>query len=675
MGPVKVLGRAVQKVADSLMMTLIGNDAMYIYNVSCEDPRIDHTVLKCTRDDHVITIASAGDNVFDYLIEGARVTAVYFNGAQIALTEVKAAAVRLISFEDFFQIFAKNDMQLFRQHYAQTLRNELSRPSAAFWDKNINKIKTIMYSGTSGALAWFVCRGLFTALGLGFIRRTVVEQGSNEKFQDECFAHKRRLAVFCWMVDLIISNLGGAMMAGVPSRQLELGLHRLDNFQTIFKRILSTNMVLDNYFYYGYIAGEYSEACCPQYLKREQFMKLRTALKEKRLTLFEGTLVDVCKKFPEQQYTVASLLDHMDWMPPSMINEEMHWLQKQMCPKTGRVFWRSFSEGVHSAPLVWLNPQQVDDSGDRVAMYWSTWMAKMDGSVRFDMRAGRWATTKVKPQTFLSSLITGVKIVTFPLIKSMIAKRVAAKHGISVHASKMEAFYESQKDEYDAFRENFLHARPVLAECIPLRDRKMVWVDVGGGTGRNLEFFSVDTIKQRFSKIYIVDVSLSLLDVAKKRVDAAGLSDVVECVFCDFTDSKMVADKLPASGSCDLVTMSYSLSMIPNKELALASAAKLLKPKGEGVLGVADFFYGGGPRASRRTGDEDGITNILTKIYCEGTRLWFKQDGVILLKRSVFKSAAHLFDFDAVPDEMFRKRVPLLPILRPWHGVIMAPTK
>lgn len=34
MGPVKVLGRAVQKVADSIMMTLIGNDAMYIYNVS-----------------------------------------------------------------------------------------------------------------------------------------------------------------------------------------------------------------------------------------------------------------------------------------------------------------------------------------------------------------------------------------------------------------------------------------------------------------------------------------------------------------------------------------------------------------------------------------------------------------------------------------------------------------
>lgn len=487
--------------------------------------------------------------------------------------------------------------------------------------------------------------------------------------------------------------------------------------------------MLDNYFYYGYIAGEYSEQCCPEYLKREQFMKLRAALNDRRLTLFEGTLVDVCKQRPDVQYTVASLLDHMvcfvscvymlicdkvqsiasiyrderthlsthvhtyphthvhtypptrapthpqDWMPPFMINEEMHWVQKQMCPKRGRIFWRSFSENVHSSPLCWLKPVRVNDSGDRVAMYWSTWMAKMDGSIRFDLRSRQWATTKSNPQTFLSSLMTGAKIVTFPLIKGMVAKRVAAKHGISVHASKMEAFYESQKDEYDSFRENFLHARPVLAECIPLRDNKMVWVDVGGGTGRNLEFFTVDTIKQRFAKIYIVDVSVSLLEVAKQRVEAAGLSDVVECVFCDFTDNKSVADKLPAAGSCDLVTMSYSLSMIPNKELALQSAARLLKKKGEGVLGLADFFYGGGPRSSRLLGDADGITNIFTKLYCEATRLWFKQDGVILLKRSVLKSVDHLFDFEAVPDEMFRKRVPLLPILRPWHGVIMAPTR
>ncbi|EKX35615.1 hypothetical protein GUITHDRAFT_97763 [Guillardia theta CCMP2712] len=654
------------------MFKIVGNDYTYIYNVSWEDPRIDHTVLKCTKDDHVITIASAGCNAFDYLIEGARVTAVDFNGAQIALTEAKAACCQHIEFEEFFQIFAKNDIDLFRRKYFEVIRSHLSMPSQRFWDSHIKSLKSVLYSGTSGFLAWLICRVIFRFLGLGFIRRTVVEEQSLDALQSECKKHQRRLKVFCWVVDKLISNLGGAMLAGVPSRQLELGLHRTDNFQTVFKRICSTDLVHDNYFYYGYIAGEYSETCCPQYLKRDNFYKLREALNAGRLSLFEGTLVDVCKK---AVYTVASLLDHMDWMPPFMINEEMYWLQQRMDPKRGRVFWRSFSEGVHSAPLVWLKPMKVDDTGDRVAMYWSTWMAKMDGSIRFDLRTRNWPTTQTKPQGFFSQLSTGIKIVTFPLMKGMIARRVAQKHNIAEHASKMEAFYESQKDEYDAFRENFLHARSWLADCIPLKEQKMVWIDVGGGTGRNLEFFSVKTIRERFSKIYVVDVSLSLLEVAQRRVEAAGLKDIVECVFCDFTDKKMVAEKLPLHGKCDLVTFSYSLSMIPDKVGALDTAAELLKPKGEGILGVADFYYGGGRRASRGKGDKDGITNILTRIYCEATRLWFKQDGVILLKQDVFDAMRFKFDFDAVPDEKFRRRVPLLPILRPWHGVVMAPTR
>lgn len=61
----------------------------YIYNVSWEDPRMDHRVFNLDEEDHVITIASAGCNVLDYIIEGAKVTAVDFNSCQIALTELK----------------------------------------------------------------------------------------------------------------------------------------------------------------------------------------------------------------------------------------------------------------------------------------------------------------------------------------------------------------------------------------------------------------------------------------------------------------------------------------------------------------------------------------------------------------------------------------------------------
>ena len=365
-----------------------------------------------------------------------------------------------------------------------------------------------------------------------------------------------------------------------------------------------------------------------------------------------------------------------------MINEELHWLQTRMDASKARVFWRSFSESVHSAPLVWLNPVRVEDKGDRVGMYWSTWFAKLDGSVKYDLRTSHWASTKRQEATTMSMLITGAKIVLFPFLKSYITRRVQDKHKesaqLSEHQSKMEAFYESQKNEYDSFREQMLHARPVLAECLPLRKlrdgSKMVWVDVGGGTARNLEFFSVDTIRATFSKIVVVDVSISLLEVAKQRVEAAGLKDIVECIECDFCNKQAVEKKLPKIGTCDLVTFSYSLSMIPDKEAALKSAVSLLKPRGAGVLGVADFFYGGGQRASYGLGDEDGVTNIFTRVYCELTRLWFKQDAVILLKEAVFKCIENDVDFQKIPQERFRKRVPLLPFLRPWHGVLVAPS-
>lgn len=65
---------------------------------------------------------------------------------------------------------------------------------------------------------------------------------------------------------------------------------------------------------------------------------------------------------------------------------------------------------------------------------------------------------------------------------------------------------------------------------------RLTWIDVGAGTARNLEFFPIETLKRRFAKIYILDISPSLLEVARRRVEEAGLTDVVELVLADFTD-------------------------------------------------------------------------------------------------------------------------------------------
>ena len=62
------------------------------------------------------------------------------------------------------------------------------------------------------------------------------------------------------------------------------------------------------------------------------------------------------------------------------------------------------------------------------------------------------------------------------------------------HAARMESFYAGQAEAYDNFRKRLLHGREQLWESIPTPPGG-VWVDMGGGTGSNLEFLG-DRIEQ-----------------------------------------------------------------------------------------------------------------------------------------------------------------------------------
>ena len=67
----------------NFIMTSIGRKKI-IYNISWEDPAIDHTVMHMKEDDVVLTISSAGCNVLDYLCEGPKkIIAVDMNWAQL----------------------------------------------------------------------------------------------------------------------------------------------------------------------------------------------------------------------------------------------------------------------------------------------------------------------------------------------------------------------------------------------------------------------------------------------------------------------------------------------------------------------------------------------------------------------------------------------------------------
>ena len=148
------------------------------------------------------------------------------------------------------------------------------------------------------------------------------------------------------------------------------------------------------------------------------------------------------------------------------------------------------------------------------------------------------------------------------------------------HADRMESFYGGQAKSYDDFRRRLLQGREELWNRIP-KPEGGIWVDMGGGTGANIENFGGEI--GRPEKIYVVDLSGSLLKVADDRFRQKGWTNV-QTIEADATSW------LPPDGPADVVTFSYSLTMIPDWFAAIENALRMLKPGG--LIGVVDFYVG-----------------------------------------------------------------------------------
>lgn len=145
--------------------------------------------------------------------------------------------------------------------------------------------------------------------------------------------------------------------------------------------------------------------------------------------------------------------------------------------------------------------------------------------------------------TFLDDLYT---------IKSM---WFGSMHG-DTHQELLESFYKDQAELYDGYRARMLHGRkPMMTRLFvePERKGEVVMVDLGGGTGANIEFLS-DAIEEGwFKKITVLDLAPSLCEVARKRA-ADKWAGTVSVVCGDACDPKTKG--LPAAGTCDIVTSS-----------------------------------------------------------------------------------------------------------------------
>lgn len=168
---------------------------------------------------------------------------------------------------------------------------------------------------------------------------------------------------------------------------------------------------------------------------------------------------------------------------------------------------------------------------------------------------------------------------------------------------------------------------------------------IGGGTGYNIEAMQayLDVpVTAFFSKVFLVDLSPSLCEIARKRFARLGWDIHVICQdarafrledYSDVSGMKDAGDILAYStespgprSQADLITMSYSLSMIPDYYSVLDSLSGLLAPGG--LVGVVDFYVQSVVETAGRNyigGSFNRHVNWLSRVIW---RSWFDCDRV-----------------------------------------------
>lgn len=214
-------------------------------------------------------------------------------------------------------------------------------------------------------------------------------------------------------------------------------------------------------------------------------------------------------------------------------------------------------------------------------------------------------------------------------IKPLISKTAGKEENASQQQQALEQFYGNQAHIYDSTRKLLLKGREECLQLavahLPKTKKGLVWVDIGGGTGKNIEMMNeIFPLEKHFAAVYLVDLSSSLCAVARQRF--AGKSwarnvTVLEADACDFTIDYATAD---------LITFSYSLSMIPTFNSVVDHAQALLE-KDAGVIACVDFGIQSQDTSVGRINTVGGLVNRNMPWFLRNFwRIWFEADKVFL---------------------------------------------
>ncbi len=322
-----------------------------VYNTCWEDPRLDHQALKLTADDTILVITSAGCNALDYALAGPRqVVAVDMNPRQNALLDLKLAGIRNLQYEDFFAMFGEGRLPGATKIYEEKLRPALSEWPQRYWDRWIKFFdpqnrRPFYFRGTCGTFAMLINVYINRVAKLRPQINDLLDCATVAQQQE---IYDRYLRARFWSKSMRFAMRRDTILSllGVPraqrhqiETQYQGGINQFlqDCVEAVFARL----PLSDNYFWRVYMTGHYTRECCPEYLKPENFQKLRDGLAD-RVQTHTDSVEGFLTKDP-RPISRFVLLDHMDWLSTRrlpLLAQEWQAIVRRAAPGA-RILWRS----------------------------------------------------------------------------------------------------------------------------------------------------------------------------------------------------------------------------------------------------------------------------------------------------------------------------------------------
>ena len=307
-----------------------------------EDPLILSEALKITPDDIVLSIASAGDNSFALLLDKPKkVIALDLNPAQIALCELKMAAIAELNWNDCMEFLGALDSDNRTEVY-HTIRQLLSNSTKDFWDSNLFAIHGgVIHMGKFekyfSIFRRFILPLIHTKSEINglLMNKTLSEE---EEYYDNVWNN--------WRWRKLIKIFFGKFLLGRLGRDPEFFryVQKIDVSTQLLERAKYAMTALptyNNWFMEFILTGKYGDLdMAHPYMNKDNFMQLKSLLS--RLELRLESIESYLSSGPEDAPTKYNLSDIFEYMSAESVEEILNYILRFSPSHTRFAYWNLF---------------------------------------------------------------------------------------------------------------------------------------------------------------------------------------------------------------------------------------------------------------------------------------------------------------------------------------------